>query len=112
MLFELIKYKGVGLMKWLWTWSGRCFGYQKGKNLWTYAGKHVGRIINDEIYGPDGRYLGEIKKSNRLITKVSKKSYRKSTFSPKANKAGYAKRADYAGYAMYAGYEDFPKLEK
>ena len=99
-------------MEWFWTWGGRCFGYRGGDNLWTYDGKHVGRFRDDEIYASDGRYLGEIMSRNRLITNKSKKSWRRSSFTPYAKRAGYAKYADYAGYAMYAGYEDFPKLEK
>lgn len=98
-------------MKWFWTWSGWCFGYQDGDNLWTYNGKHVGKIIGNEIYGFDGRYLGEIKNDNRLITNVAKKTYRKSIFTPYANRVSFAKYADYVGYVMYAGYEDFPELE-
>ena len=99
-------------MEWFWTWGGRCFGYRDGDNLWTYDGQHVGRFHDDEIYTRDGRYLGEIMSENRLITNKSKKSWRCSSFTPYAKRAGYAKYADYAGYAMYAGYGDFPKLEK
>lgn len=49
---------------------------------------------------------------DRLITNKNKKSWRRGSFTPYAQCAGYAKYADYAGYAMYAGYEDFPKLER
>ena len=97
---------------WLWTWEGRCFGYRDGDDLWTYNGRDVGRFDGDDVYGPDGGYLGEIRNGNRLITNRSKRNYRRSGFSPYANRAAYARYADYAGYAMYAGYEDFPELEK
>lgn len=97
---------------WLWTWGGRCFGYRDGDDLWTYDGRHVGRFHDDEVYAPDGQYLGEIMSKNRLITNKGKKSWRRGSFTPHAQRAGYAEYADYAGYAMYAGYEDFPKLEK
>jgi hypothetical protein len=98
-------------MGWLWTWGGRCFGYQDGDDLWTFDGRHVGRFYEDEIYAPDGQYLGEITSGNRLITNKSKKSWRRGSFTTHAQRAGYTKYADYAGYAVYAGYEDFPKLE-
>lgn len=100
--------EGEIAMDWVWTWGGKCFGYFDGDNLWTHSGKHVGRRSGDDIYGPDGRYLGEVRNDNRLITSNSKTSYRGSSFSPYASRAGYAKYADYAGYAMYAGYSDFP----
>jgi len=99
-------------MEWLWTWGGRCFGYRDGDDLWTHDGRHVGRFYGDEVYALDGQYLGEITSGNRLIANKSKKSWRRGSFTPYAQRAGYAKYADYAGYAMYAGYEDFPKLEK
>ncbi len=92
-------------MEWVWTWKGISFGYIVNGNLRTHDGKHVGKFYDDEIYGRDGRYLGEIKNENRLITCKSKKNRRKSSFAPYAKNAGYA---NYAGYAMYAGYEDFP----
>lgn len=31
-----------------------------GDNLRAHDGRHVGRFHDDEIYGPDGYYLGEI----------------------------------------------------
>jgi hypothetical protein len=49
-------------------------------------GREVGRFHNDEIYGSDGRYLGEVKSRNRLITHRSKSSWVKSSFAPR--KAG------------------------
>ena len=101
----------IGMTQWLWTWSGRCFGYRDGNDLWTYDGKHVGRFVADEVYAPDGRYLGEVM-NGRLITNLGKKHYRSSPFTPCARRGSYAKYADYAGYAMPAGYEDFPKLER
>lgn len=46
-------------MDWLWTWGGKCFGYRSGDDLRTYDGCHVGRFHGDDVFGPDGRYLGE-----------------------------------------------------
>ncbi|MGE5437707.1 MAG: hypothetical protein ACM3O3_10805 [Syntrophothermus sp.] len=69
-------------MKWLWTWGGKCFGYQEGDNLWTHDGYHFGKFRDDEVYGMDGRYLGELKNDNRLITYTSKKSNSRYGFSP------------------------------
>ena len=96
-------------MKPLWTWHGIFFGHRDGDNLWTHDGKHVGRFHNNEVYGPDGQYLGEIK-VDRLITCVGKKSWRKGSFIPQANRVGVVPNVGYAGYGTYAGYEDFSVL--
>ena len=97
-------------MKHLWTWGGKYFGYRNDNQLRTHDGQGIGRFYGDEVYGVDGRYLGEIRNSNRLITKRSKKTSRRSSFSPSVG-AVSGKCARYAGYAMIAGYEDFPDPE-
>lgn len=60
-------------MDWFWTWGGECFGYRSDDKLFTYHGRQAGRFYGDEVYGSDGRYLGEIKNENRLITNSGKK---------------------------------------
>jgi hypothetical protein len=90
-----------------WTWRGTYFGYRSGDNLFTHRGKHIGKFHADEVYGVDGRYLGEVRNAKFLITNRSKRSWRKSSFGPLAG-GSYAPYANYAGYAMYAGYDDFP----
>lgn len=94
-------------MDWFWTWGGESFGYRNGDGLFTHYGREVGRFHDVEVYGSDGRYLGEIKSDNRLITNPSKKNRVRGGFAPRAG-GSYARYANYAGYAMYAGYEDFP----
>ena len=93
-------------MQWLWTWGGTSFGYRSDDALFTHKGKQVGRFHDDEVYGPDGRYLGEIKSENRLITNRSKKSRIRSGFTPRPG-GSYARYVNYVGYVMYVGYEDF-----
>ena len=95
-------------MKLLWAWGGTFFGYREGNSLWTHHGKHVGQFHNDEVYGIDGQYLGEIQSENRLITCVSKKSYSIGRFTPYASRVGIVPYVNYVGYIMYVGYEDFP----
>jgi hypothetical protein len=99
-------------MQWLWTWGGTSFGYRDGGNLWTHDGRNVGRFYEDEVYGPDGSYLGELRNKNRLITHTSKKHRRKPSFSPLSRRVGYVPYVDYVGYVMYVGYEDFPGPKK
>jgi hypothetical protein len=95
-------------MKALWTWGGTFFGYREADELWTYDGRHVEHFYGEEVYGSDGQYLGEIISDNRLITCLSKKSWRRGGFSPYANRVGFVPYVDYVGKAMYVGYEDFP----
>lgn len=95
-------------MEWFWTWGGECFGYRDGDNLRTYDGKHIGKFYYDEVYDRNGNYLGEIRNSNRLITKNNKKNNKKRQFTPYSKRGGYSKRSGYTGYTMYLGYDDFP----
>lgn len=97
-------------MDWLWTWSGRCFGYRDGDDLRTYGGKHVGRFADDDVYGPDGSYLGEVR-AGRLIRRKVGKSPSGTAFTPHAKVQASAKSADQAANQPLLGYEDFPKLE-
>ena len=92
---------------WFWTWGGKCFGYREGDQLFAYHGLQVGIFHDDEVYGADGRYLGDVMNKDRLITDRGKKNWRQSSFSP-VRYGGYARYANYVGYAMYAGHEDFP----
>ena len=94
----------------MFTWGGRSFGYKDAENLWTYSGKHAGKFRGDEVYGPDGRYLGELK-NGKLITRTSKKSRRKSAFTPRMNRMGRTKTVNRVANVMLAGYEDFPEID-
>jgi hypothetical protein len=79
-------------MDWFWTWGGECFGYRNGDWLFAYTGRQVGKFYDDEVYGADGRYLGEVRSKNRLITHRGKKGWIKSAFGP-------AQGGSYARYA-------------
>ena len=98
-------------MDWFWTWGGECFGYRVDDRLFTYHGVQIGRFDDDEVYGSDGGYLGEIMSENRLITHRGKKNWRHSGFSP-VRSGSYARYVNYVGYVMYAGYEDFPSPDE
>lgn len=98
-------------MEWMWTWGGRCFGYRIDDALFTSDGYEAGRFVEDEIYGADGCYLGEVKNQNRLITNLSKTGGQRHPFSP-SRRGPYVGYLDYIGYVMYVGYEDFPDPSK
>ena len=56
-----------------WIRGGAYFGSRERDDLGAYFGHHVGRFEGDEVFGPDGRYLGELM-SDKLITRLSSKS--------------------------------------
>src|SRR5258708_40022547 len=71
----------------LWTWGGVCFGYRRDASLFTYDGVEVGRFVGAEVFGADGSYLGEVRRTeegggDRLITSSYKKSRRADPFAP------------------------------
>jgi len=94
----------------MWTWNGTSFGYRLGGSLFTYDGVEVGRFSGPEVYGVDGRYLGEVLKADdggRLITNSYKKLRTQSEFAPTFGRA-YKRPEDRTGEQMYCGHEDFP----
>ena len=66
------------------------------------------------MFGPDGRYLGEIKGSNgnRLITNLAKRSRVRCSFTPYASRVGYVRHTNYVGIVMCVGHEDFPASDE
>ena len=98
-------------MKWLWTWGGKCYGYQDGDRLFRVDGENVGYFVGNEIYSCNsGRYIGELKNS-RLITNKSKKSKCRSSVVQQVGITAVIP-CNYVGYVMYAGYEDFVEGKK
>jgi hypothetical protein len=98
---------------WLWTWRGVCFGYRLENSLFTHDGVEVGRFSGAEVYGVDGRYLGEIGKAvdgGRLTTNSYKKSRTVTAFVPTFD-CGHGRPADHVPEPLYVGYEEFPSPE-
>jgi hypothetical protein len=94
----------------VWTWGGAHFGYRDDDDLWTYAGRRVGRFHGSEVFGEDGRYLGEVRDGDRLVTKILRKEQRKGVLSPR-HRAVRRRRETRPAHGMLAGYEDFPSPE-
>jgi hypothetical protein len=99
-------------VKWVWTWSGRCFGYWEADDLWTYLGKHVGRRSGTDVFAPSGRYMGEITANGRLTVNKAKVAQHGSSFVPFAHRA--ISKSEPAAHALpvYLGYEDFPDPDR
>ncbi len=91
----------------LWTWGGVWFGYREGRELWTHDGRHVGRFVADVVYGPFGRYLGEMR-GGRLITRRASKASRVNAFVAQAPHVATLGHVDLIALPLLAGYEDFP----
>jgi hypothetical protein len=51
--------------------GGKRFGYRDEDDLFTHRDKQARRFHEEEVFGADGRYLGEVR-PGRLITNRSK----------------------------------------
>jgi hypothetical protein len=92
---------------WLWTCSGKFFGYRLDDALFTYDGCHAGQFAEgDEIYDRYGGYIGEIRRVNRLVTNLSKRDWSRTPFSPHAG-VRYRRSSDLESIQVMAGFEDF-----
>jgi hypothetical protein len=61
----------------------------------------------NEIYGCHGKYLGEVRGLDRLITNVSKKTWTRTISIPRALEHSVGRRG-VTPVQMRPGYEDFP----
>jgi hypothetical protein len=98
---------------WLWTWNGVAFGYRLGDSLFTHDGAEVGRFLGTEIYGVDGRYLGELgsaEAGDRLITNLYKKGRLATPFVPTFDRS-YQRPRQRSEQVLYSGHENFPSPE-
>src|SRR5262245_25229650 len=101
---------------WLWSSGGRCVGYRRGDSLFTSEGIEIGQFSGKELYGVDGRYLGELSAAadgSRLVANVYKKSCSRSGFDP-GKGPSYKPPADRTSEQLCCGHEDFsiPEMER
>ncbi len=94
----------------LWTWRGTWFGYREGRELWTHDGRHVGRFVDDMVYGPSGRYLGEVR-HGRLLSRRASRALRGETFAAQPPRVAAVGHVDLVALPLLAGYEDFPAAQ-
>ena len=91
-----------------WNWAGRYVGYRLNDELFYFNGRQAGYFAEgDEVYSPNGGYIGEVRSGSRLITNLAKKAWRRTSFVPHALK-GSPGHPDLAAKEMLAGHEDFP----
>jgi hypothetical protein len=93
--------------EWLWTWSGKHFGYRNEDALYSYKGRQIGRFTEgDEIYGHEGNYLGEVRTAGRLITNLSKSKWRRPRYLPMVGR-GFEQKTDTSAKNLPDGFTDF-----
>ena len=90
-----------------WGWNGRYIGYRSSDCLFDGDGLQVGYFAEgDEVYTCLGKYVGEVRGGNRLITNQSKKSWTRSASTPHSRRPSKIPK-DLDAKQMLAGYEDF-----
>jgi hypothetical protein len=67
----------------------------RGDSLFTYFGQGSLQIRRREIFGSNGRYLGEVMSENRLITSRSKKSWVRGSFMPRSGGSTSLRRLNF-----------------
>jgi hypothetical protein len=102
------------MSEWVWTWGGVSFGWINDDALFTQGGRHVGRVEydGDETLAfsiVDGRYLGEVRDGNRLITKESRVGRRRGPRSERMPRTPRMPRMDRMPRMMRMGCCDFPE---
>lgn len=94
-------------MQALWTWGGLSFGYRNSDELWTHDGRHVGCFTGDAVFNSKGVYMGEIRNTDRLITRIGY-SARSGAFRSYGSRGARVSFVNYVGLVMLSGYRDFP----
>ena len=59
-----------------WAWGGKYIGRRSGDYLYSKTGNPLGVFYDDELYDFSGKYIGEIRKENRIIVNKSHKNKR------------------------------------
>lgn len=104
---------GLPQASWYWSWGGRSLGFRQGTGLFSAEGMEIGRFTGNELYGPDGKYLGETgargAEAERLVSNVYKQSRMSTRFTPTTTRPRM-QREDREPLPLYLGQEDFPTI--
>jgi hypothetical protein len=95
---------------WVWTVSGRSFGFIQDACLYTHDGRNVGRLVggSEEIYALDGRYLGEVRNYNTLVVVDERTQWTENPCDPDPPLRPQHPWSDRDPHPMAAGLSDFP----
>lgn len=91
---------------WFWTCAGQALAYREADALFSWEGKQIGRFRDDEIYDQQGNYLGEVARTGRLVTQLSKLRWRQSGFFP-VTAPSLCPPPDLVSEKIAVGYRDF-----
>jgi hypothetical protein len=90
-----------------WSWGGRYVGYRLTDSLFSHAGRQLGYFAEgDEVYGCDGRYLGEVRAGDRLISNLSKKLWTRGAVVPSVQNSAPGCQ-DVSSKEMLVNFEEF-----
>jgi hypothetical protein len=90
-----------------WTWGGCYIGVRQKDYLVACNGTVLGKFHGKEIYDQNGKYIGELGRSDRLIKNRTKDTYRRPGFSLGVKGTISEPYKDCAPYPMIPGFEDF-----
>lgn len=94
-----------------WTWSGKYVGVCQNGYLVSYKGVIIGKFYGNEIYDPEGRYIGEVQREKRLIKNRNKVIQRRPMFSRGISGTITTKYCDVCGWPLVGNFEDFEVRE-
>lgn len=90
-----------------WSWGGRYVGYRLTDSLFSHGGRQLGYFAEgDEVYGCDGKYLGEVRTGDRLITNLSKKHWTRGAVVPSVQNSAPG-CSDVSPKEMLVNFEEF-----
>jgi hypothetical protein len=97
-------------LRWVWTITGRSFGYIQDACLFTYDGRNIARLVggSEEIYALDGRYLGEVRNWNALVVVDERSSWTGEPARPDPPLRPVHRWPDRDALPMPGGLSDFP----
>jgi hypothetical protein len=92
-----------------WSWTGRPVGYRERNYLYNWNHDAVGQFKGQDVYDPDGKYLGEVR--SRLLTRnPSRAEWRWKAFTAPPSGMQHPRPSQHADRAMLPGFEDFPDV--
>lgn len=91
-------------VEYVYSFGGRPFKVD-GDRMWDRRGRYIGRIVDRQVFGPSGVYLGEFK-DETLGYRRAHASRWKGSHAPRMDRAATL-RMDRVGRIIPAGWEDF-----